>query len=36
VSIEESTEDEAEEQHFVEAQIVQKDAREENIVAKEK
>ncbi len=33
--IEESMEDEVEEQHFVEAQIVQKDAREENIVVKE-
>jgi hypothetical protein len=31
--IEESEEDEVEEQHFVEAQIVQKDAREENILA---
>jgi hypothetical protein len=28
-------EDEVEEQHFVEAQIVQKDAREENVFAKE-
>jgi hypothetical protein len=34
--IEESEEDEVEEHHFVEAQIVQKDAREENIVAQEK
>jgi hypothetical protein len=33
--IEESVEDEVEEQHFVEAQIVQKDAREENVVVKE-
>jgi hypothetical protein len=28
-------EDKAEEQHFVEAQILQKDAREKNVVAKE-
>ncbi len=35
VCIEELEEDEVEEQHFMEAQIVQKDAREENIVAKE-
>jgi hypothetical protein len=33
--IDESKEDEVEEQHFVEAQIVQKDAREENVLAKE-
>ncbi len=32
--IEESEEDEAEKQHFVEAQTMQKDVREENIVAK--
>jgi hypothetical protein len=36
VCIEESKEDEVEEQHFVEAQTVQKDAREENVLAKEK
>jgi hypothetical protein len=36
VCIEELKEDEVEEQHFVEAQIVQKDAKEENIIAKEK
>ncbi len=33
--IEKSEEDEAEEHHFVEAQIVQKVGREENIVVKE-
>jgi hypothetical protein len=32
VFIEESKDDKAMEQHFVEAQIVQKDVREENIV----
>jgi len=31
--IEKSKEDETKEHHFVEAQIMQKDAREENIVA---
>jgi hypothetical protein len=35
VCIEELKEDEVEEHHFVEVQIVQKDAREENIVAHE-
>jgi Ser/Thr protein kinase RdoA (MazF antagonist) len=35
VCIEELEEDKAEEQHFVEAQIMHKDAREENIVVKE-
>jgi hypothetical protein len=35
VCIEELEEDEVEEHHLVEAQIVQKDAREENVVAKE-
>jgi hypothetical protein len=35
VCIEESEEDEAKEQHFVEAQIMQKDTREENVVVKE-
>jgi hypothetical protein len=33
--IEELEEDEAEEHHLVEAQIVQKDAREENIIIQE-
>jgi hypothetical protein len=33
--IEESKENKAEEHHFVEAQILQKDIREENIVVKE-
>jgi hypothetical protein len=33
--IEESEEDKAKELHFVEAQKVQKDAREENVVTKE-
>jgi hypothetical protein len=35
VCIEESEEDEAKEHHFVETQIAQKDAREENIVVHE-
>ncbi len=34
--IEESEENEAEDQHFVEAHIVQKDAWEENVFTKEK
>jgi hypothetical protein len=34
--IKESKEDEVEEQYFVEAQTMQKDARENNIVVKEK
>jgi hypothetical protein len=34
--IEELKEDEAQEHHFVEAETVHKDAREENIVAQEK
>jgi hypothetical protein len=33
--IEESEEDKVEEHHFVEAQTVQKDAREENVVTQE-
>jgi hypothetical protein len=33
--IKESEEHEAEEHHFVEAQIVQKDVREDNVVVKE-
>jgi hypothetical protein len=33
VCIEKSEENEAKEHHFVEAQTVQKDAREENVVA---
>jgi hypothetical protein len=33
--IKKSEEDEAKEHHFVEAQTVQKDAREDNVVAKE-
>jgi hypothetical protein len=33
--IEESKEDEAKEHHFVDAQTMQKDAREENVVAQE-
>jgi hypothetical protein len=32
MSIEESEEDKVVEQHFVEAQMVQKDAKEENVV----
>jgi hypothetical protein len=36
VCIEEMEEDEAKEQHFVEAHIMQKEAREETVVAKEK
>jgi hypothetical protein len=35
VCIEELEEDEAEEHHFMEAHVVQKDIKEENIVAKE-
>jgi hypothetical protein len=35
VCIEESKEDEVEEHHLVEAQTVQMDTREENIIAKE-
>jgi hypothetical protein len=35
VCIEESKEDKVEEHHFVEAQTMQKDAREENVVAQE-
>jgi hypothetical protein len=35
VCIEELKEDEAKEHHFVEAQTVQKDVREENIATKE-
>jgi hypothetical protein len=35
VCIEELEEDEVEEQHFVEAQTVQKDSRKGNVVAKE-
>ncbi len=35
VCIEELEEDEAKEYHFVEAQTMQKDAREENVVAQE-
>jgi hypothetical protein len=35
VCIEESKEDEAEEQHFVEVEIVLANAREENVVVKE-
>jgi hypothetical protein len=34
--IEESKKDEAVEQHFVEAQTVQKDAREKNVIMVEK
>ncbi len=34
--IEESEEDEAKEHHIVEAQTMQKDAREENVVVQEK
>jgi hypothetical protein len=33
--IKESEENEAKEQHFVEAQIMQKDAREKNVIVKE-
>jgi hypothetical protein len=33
--IEESKEDKVEEHHFVEARTMQKDAREDNVVAKE-
>jgi len=35
VCIEQSEEDEVEKQHFVEVELVQIDAREENIVVKE-
>jgi hypothetical protein len=35
VCIEESKEDKIEEHHFVEAQTMQKDAKEENVVAQE-
>jgi len=35
VCIEESEENEAEEHHFVEVQLMLKDAKEENVVAKE-
>jgi hypothetical protein len=35
VCIEKLEEDEVEEHHFVEAQIVQKDAREDNVIAHE-
>jgi len=35
VCIEDSEKDETKEQHFMEAHIVQNDAREENVVVKE-